>query len=134
MLLYCGEVNLKLLQTGEIYMKKILFSLIAMILFVTTANAESIIKSYYAYTIKDRSLDEMVARFESENATSNIKKLPGTKNAYFVTWNGSNGVEHYYVKLYAANKNTDMYIVSDADYDKDNNTLIMLEKTITITI
>ncbi len=100
-------------------MKKILKSfcvLSVLILFATAANAAGMIKDYHAYRIKNQNIRSVIPVVD--NVLSKevaVKKL--TRNAYYATYND----EHYYMKFYPALHDTDVYIVTDAKYDKDNN-------------
>ena len=90
------------------------------ILSVGTANAENIIKSYYAYVLKDIKIDTVKALINSAiQNEKGVRKLTGTANAYYLVYND----EHYYIKLYPAHKDTNIYIVADTNYDKSSNTL-----------
>ena len=100
-------------------MKKMLkglcvFSLL--VLFSAAANAAGMIKDYHAYRIKNQNIRTVVPVVD--NILSNeieVKKLTG--NAYYATY----GDEHYYMKFYPALHDTDVYIVTDGEYDKNNN-------------
>ena len=54
---------------------------------------------------------------------SDIIKLKGT-NTYYWTYKD----EHAYLRVYAANNNTDLYIVADTEYDENNNSITELLK------
>ncbi len=99
-------------------MKKILIVLIAIFTFATTANAANVIKNYKGYTIIGHQIEDIVAIINTaiENEKE-IKVLDGTPNAYYAVY----GEEHYFIKLYPANSNTHMYIVSDASYEVSDN-------------
>ena len=87
-----------------------------LILFSTTANAAGMIKDYHAYRIKDQNIRNVVPVVDNILSKEvEVKKLTG--NAYYATY----GDEHYYMKFYPALHDTDVYIVTDGDYDKDNN-------------
>ncbi len=82
----------------------------------TTANAASMIKDYHAYRIKDQNIRTVIPVVD--NILSNeveVKKL--ARNAYYATY----GDEHYYMKFYPALHDTDVYIVTDGEYNKDDN-------------
>lgn len=84
--------------------------------FAATANAAGMIKDYHAYRIKGQNIRTVVPIVDNLLSKEvEVKKL--TRNAYYATYNG----EHYYMKFYPALHDTDVYIVSDATYDKDNN-------------
>ncbi|MBQ3311406.1 hypothetical protein IJG72_04945 [bacterium] len=81
-----------------------------------TANAAGMIKDYHAYRIKDQNIRTVVPIVDNILSKEvEVKKLE--KNAYYATY----GDEHYYMKFYPALHDTDVYIVTDAEYDKDNN-------------
>ena len=87
-----------------------------LVLFSATANAAGMIKDYHAYRIKDQNIRTVVPIVDNIlNSEAEVKKL--AKNAYYATY----GDEHYYMKFYPALNDTDVYIVSDTDYDKNNN-------------
>lgn len=86
------------------------------VLFSTTANAAGMIKDYHAYRIKNQNIRTVVPVIDDilSNAVE-VKKL--ARNAYYATY----GDEHYYMKFYPALNDTDVYIVTDGYYDKNNN-------------
>ncbi len=100
-------------------MKKMLKSICTLsilVLFSVAANAAGMIKDYHAYRIKDQNVRTVVPVVD--NILSNeieVKKL--ARNAYYATYDGN----HYYMKFYPALHDTDVYIVTDADYDKESN-------------
>ena len=100
-------------------MKRILKSFCVVsifILFSTAANAAGMIKDYHAYRIKDKNIRTVVPIVDNILSKEiEVKKL--ARNAYYATY----GDEHYYMKFYPALHDTDVYIVTDAEYDKDNN-------------
>ena len=100
-------------------MKKILkgiFTLLLVVSFSATANAAGMIKDYHAYRIKNQNIRTVVPVVEDILSKEiDVKKLTG--NAYYATY----GNEHYYMKFYPALHDTDVYIVTDGEYDKDNN-------------
>ena len=100
-------------------MKKILKSfcvLALLIVFTATANAAGMIKDYHAYRIKGQNIRTVIPVVDSIlSRETAVKKL--TRNAYYATYND----EHYYMKFYPALHDTDVYIVTDAEYDKENN-------------
>ena len=100
-------------------MKKLLKGICVLsilVLFSAAANAAGMIKDYHAYRIKGANIRTILPVVDnilcSEAA---VKKLEG--NAYYATY----GDEHYYMKFYPALHDTDVYIVTDAEYDKDEN-------------
>ena len=100
-------------------MKRVLKSICALLLLVSfsaTANAAGMIKDYHAYRIKNQNIRTVVPVVDDILSTEvEVKKL--AKNAYYATY----GEEHYYMKFYPALKDTDVYIVTDGEYDKNNN-------------
>ncbi len=87
-----------------------------LVLFSATANAAGMIKDYHAYRIKDQNIRTVLPIVDNIlNSEAEVKKL--ARNAYYATY----GDEHYYMKFYPALNDTDVYIVSDTDYDKNNN-------------
>ncbi|MCQ2957395.1 MAG: hypothetical protein MJ180_00670 [Candidatus Gastranaerophilales bacterium] len=99
-------------------MKKILALIIAIFMFATNANAADMIKNYKAYTIIGHKVQEIADIFNQAIIDEKeIKRLKDNPNAYYGVYND----EHYYVKLYPANNNTNMYIVADVEYEQANN-------------
>ena len=100
-------------------MKKMLkgFCVVSLlVLFSATANAAGMIKDYHAYRIKNQNIRTVGPVVDSILGREiEVKKL--AKNAYYATY----GDEHYYMKFYPALLDTDVYIVTDAEYDKSNN-------------
>ena len=87
-----------------------------LVIFSATANAAGMIKDYHAYRIKNQNIRTVVPVVDSILGREiEVKKL--AKNAYYATY----GDEHYYMKFYPALLDTDVYIVTDAEYDKSNN-------------
>ena len=87
-----------------------------LVLFSATANAAGMIKDYHAYRIKGQNIREVVPVVDNLLSSEiQVKKL--ARNAYYATY----GDEHYYMKFYPALHDTDVYIVTDAEYDKDSN-------------
>ncbi len=85
-------------------------------LFSATANAAGMIKDYHAYRIKGQNIRTVVPIVDDILSKEvEVKKL--AKNAYYATY----GEEHYYMKFYPALRDTDVYIVTDGEYDKNNN-------------
>ena len=87
-----------------------------LILFSATANAAGMIKDYHAYRIKGQNIRTVVPVVDSILSNEvEVKKLG--RNAYYATY----GEGHYYMKFYPALQDTDVYLVTDEEYDKDNN-------------
>ncbi len=88
----------------------------SIIIFSATANAAGMIKDYHAYRIKDQNIRSVVPVVDNILSREiEVKKL--AKTAYYATYDN----EHYYLKFYPALNDTDVYIVTDAEYDKNNN-------------
>ena len=102
-------------------MKKFLrgiYVLSLLVLFSATANAAGMIKNYHAYRIKDQNIRKVVPVVDDILSKEvEVKKL--ARNAYYATY----GEEHYYMKFYPALHDTDVYIVTDGEYDKNNNSV-----------
>ena len=100
-------------------MKKLLKGICVLsllVIFSATANAAGMIKDYHAYRIKGQNIRTVVPVVDNILSREiEVKKL--ARDAYYATYDG----EHYYMKFYPALHDTDVYIVSDASYDKDNN-------------
>ena len=100
-------------------MKKLLkgiWVLSLLVLFSATANAAGMIKDYHAYRIKGQNIRTIVPIVDDILSKEvEVKKL--ARNAYYATY----GDEHYYMKFYPALHDTDVYIVTDGEYDKNNN-------------
>ena len=99
-------------------MKKLLKGICVLsllMLFSATANAAGMIKDYHTFRIKNQNIRKVVPIVDNILSKEvEVKKLTG--NAYYATY----GEEHYYMKFYPALHDTDVYIVTDAEYDKDN--------------
>lgn len=103
-------------------MKKMLKNICVLSLFVlfsATANAAGMIKDYHAYRIKNQNIRKVIPVVDDIlSKEAEVKKL--TRNAYYATY----GDEHIYMKFYPALHDTDVYIVTDTDYDKENNEVL----------
>ncbi len=87
-----------------------------LVLFSATANAAGMIKDYHAYRIKNQNIRTVVPVVDDILSKEvEVKKLG--RNAYYATY----GDGHYYMKFYPAMHDTDVYIVTDEEYDKENN-------------
>ncbi|MBP3848022.1 hypothetical protein J6I39_09790 [bacterium] len=88
----------------------------SLIIFAAAANAAGMIKDYHAYRIKGQNIRKVVPVVDyALGQEVAVKKL--ARNAYYATYDDG----HYYMKFYPALHDTDVYIVTDAEYDKDNN-------------
>ncbi len=82
----------------------------------TSANAAGMIKDYHAYRIKNQNIRNVIPVVDGILSKEvEVKKLE--RNAYYATY----GDGHYYMKFYPALHDTDVYLVTDEEYDKDNN-------------
>ena len=87
-----------------------------LVLFSASVNAAGMIKDYHAYRIKGQNIRTVVPVVDSILSQEvEVKKL--AKNAYYATY----GDGHYYMKFYPALQDTDVYLVTDEAYDKENN-------------
>ena len=100
-------------------MRKILKNICVLsllVVFSATANAAGMIKDYYAYRIKNQNIRTVVPVVDDILSREvEVKKLG--RNAYYATY----GEGHYYMKFYPALQDTDVYLVTDEEYDKENN-------------
>jgi len=108
-------------------MKKMLKGLCVLsllVLFSPNVDAAGMIKDYHAYRIKNQNIRKVVPVVDNIlTREADVKKL--TRNAYYASY----GDEHYYMKFYPALLDTDVYIVTDAAYDKENNDVIEFFKS-----
>ena len=87
-----------------------------LLLFSAAANAAGMIKDYHAYRIKNQNIRTVVPVVDDIlSKEAEVKKL--ARNAYYAAY----GDEHYYMKFYPALHDTDVYLVTDTEYDKNNN-------------
>ena len=100
-------------------MKKLLKGICVLsllVVFSATANAAGMIKDYHAYRIKNQNIRTVVPIVDDIlSREAEVKKLG--RNAYYATY----GTGHYYMKFYPALQDTDVYLVTDEAYDKNNN-------------
>lgn len=100
-------------------MKEILKGLCVVSLLVSfsaAANAAGMIKDYHAYRIKNQNIRTILPVVDNILSSEvEVKKL--AKDAYYATY----GDGHYYMKFYPALYDTDVYLVTDEEYDKENN-------------
>ncbi len=108
-------------------MKKMLKGLCVLsllVLFSPNVDAAGMIKDYHAYRIKNQNIRKVVPVVDNIlTREADVKKL--ARNAYYASY----GDEHYYMKFYPALLDTDVYIVTDASYDKENNDVIEFFKS-----
>ena len=100
-------------------MRKMLKSICALsllVVFTATAYAGGMIKDYHAYRIKNQNIRTVVPVVDDILSREvEVKKLG--RNAYYATY----GDGHYYMKFYPALQDTDVYLVTDEEYDKEKN-------------
>ena len=95
-----------------------------LVLFSAAANAAGMIKDYHAYRIKNQNIRTIVPIVDNILSREvEVKKL--ARNAYYATY----GDGHYYMKFYPALHDTDVYLVTDENYDKDNNDITAFFKS-----
>ena len=87
-----------------------------LVIFSAAANAAGMIKDYHAYRIKNQNIRTVVPVVDDILSKEvEVKKLG--RNAYYATY----GEGHYYMKFYPALHDTDVYLVTDEEYDKESN-------------
>lgn len=107
-------------------MKKF-FKLLVLVLLIAIANSgiasAEIKKNFYGYQVKDvkvkqlgNKIDSAIAAYKGDDS---FKPLENVNNAYIYTDPNCT----YYVKLYPANQNTNIYVVSNEKYDVEKNAL-----------
>ena len=107
-------------------MKKI-FKLFVLVLLITIANpgivSAEITKNFYGYQVKNVNIRQMGSEIDnaidSYKDDDKFKPLENVNNAYIYT----NPNCTYFLRLYPANQNTDIYVVSNEKYDVENNAL-----------
>ena len=105
-------------------MKKIL-NLLVLGLLVTLANSgvvsAEITKNFYGYQVKNVNVRELSSKInaaiDSYQGDDKFKPLESSSNAYIYTDSNCS----YFVKLYPADKNTNIYVVSNEKYDVEKN-------------
>ena len=106
---------------------KILF--VAICLMFTSANDSyaSTLKNFYAYQVKNVNIRELGAKtkevVDAYQSQDKFKPLENVQNTYIYSDKNKNS---YYVRFYPANKNTDIFVVSNEKYDVKNNDLTQL--------
>jgi len=106
-------------------MKNIIRFLAVFVLIVglsNTAFASSMLNNYYTYRIYNQNYNDVNAKLIEFGESINVKSktFPDIKYAYFRTKSDNT---HFFVKIYPANKDTDIFVVSDTKYDKNDNIL-----------
>ena len=106
---------------------KNLFKLLLLTILVTFINTgisyAGIMKNFYAYQIKginirdlSKSINSTIDAYKGEDKFKPLENVP---NAYIYSDEDSS----YFVRLYPANQNTNIYVVSNEKYDVDINDL-----------
>lgn len=107
-------------------MKKI-FKFLVLVLMVTFANSgivsAEITKNFYGYQVKNVNIRQLTYEIDrainSYRGNDKFKPLENVNNAYLYTDANCS----YFVKLYPANQNTNIYVVSNEKYDVEKNEL-----------
>ena len=105
-------------------MKKI-FKLLVLALIITFVNtgvvSAELAKNFYAYQVNDVNIRELSANIrnlvDSYNGSDAFVPLEKVSNAYIYSDDNCS----YFVRLYPANKNTNIFVVSNEKYDVENN-------------
>lgn len=109
-------------------MKKILAMLFMAILncvFISSVFGANPIKNYNSYSIIGERVEKVVPLMDNlVIGQKGVRRISGVENAYYLTYSN----EHYYIRFYPANTNTDVYIVSDGEYDKYSNAMTVFFK------
>ncbi|MBR1617511.1 hypothetical protein IJ670_05100 [bacterium] len=113
-------------------MKKIikaLFLVVMVAAFNSQIASASALKNFYAYQVKYtniRSLESEVKKeIEAYQGDDAFKPLENVKNAYIYTDDKST----YFLRLYPANENTNIFVVSNEKFDVEKNELTDVLKT-----
>ena len=107
---------------------KLMFLTVIFAFFNTGVVNAEITKNFYGYQVKNidyRQLtQEIDSAIEAYKGDDKFRPLANVSNAYIYTDSKST----YFVRLYPANKNTDIYVVSNEKYDVENNEMTDLFK------
>ncbi len=112
-------------------MKKIL-KLLFLVAFVLLINSNLVsaemVKNFYAYQVKNVNITRLAFDINSVisayKGSDNFTPLENVNNAYIYSDKNCS----YFVKLYPANKNTDVFVVSNEKYDVENNEMTQFLK------
>lgn len=100
---------------------RLLFLVIIVALVNTTVASAGMSKNFYAYQVKNVNIREFglatKVAIESYQGQDNYVPLKDVKNAYIY----SDEKCSYFIRLYPANQNTNIYVVSNEKYDVENN-------------
>ncbi len=107
-------------------MKKF-FKLLVLVLMIAIANSgiasAEITKNFYGYQVKNVNIRQLANEIDSAidayKDDDKFKPLDNVNNAYIYT----NPNCTYFLRLYPANQNTDIYVVSNEKYDVEKNAL-----------
>lgn len=110
-------------------MKKFL-KLLVLVMFISIANAciasAEITKNFYGYQVDNVNIRQLIFQINSAidayKGEDKFRPLENVNNAYLYTDSNCS----YFIKLYPANKNTNIYVVSNEKYDVKNNELTEL--------
>ena len=105
-------------------MKKIL-KFIVILVFITFTNSgivsAAVTKNFYGYQVKNVNIRDFRAQLndaiDSYQGTDKMTPLPNVLNAYIY----SDEKSTYFLRLYPANRNTNIYVVSNEKYDVNKN-------------
>ena len=110
-------------------MKKFL-NLLVLILLITFTNSgmasAAVTKNFYGYQVKNVNYRQLTIEInnaiEEYQSNDKFKPLPNVRNAYIYT----NPDCTYFVRLYPAKQNTNIYVVANEKYNVDKNELTEL--------
>ncbi len=106
------------------------FKLLVFVLLITFANSgivsAEITKNFFGYQVKNVNIRQLVYEIDSAIAAykgeDKFKPLENVSNAYIYTDPNCT----YFIRLYPANQNTNIYVVSNEKYDVENNEMTEL--------
>ena len=102
------------------FFKLLVFAVIITLVNTGVVSAE-LAKNFYAYQVNDVNIRELSANIrnlvDSYQGTDAFVPLENAANAYIYTDEKCS----YFVRLYPANKNTNIFVVSNEKYDVENN-------------
>ena len=107
-------------------MKKF-FRLLVLVLLITLVNSgivsAEITKNFYGYQVQNVNIRQLVyeidSAIEAYKGEDKFRPLENVSNAYIYTDPNCT----YFIKLYPANQNTNIYVVSNEKYDVEKNEL-----------
>ena len=107
-------------------MKKLL-KLLVLVIFISFTNSSTVLaeitKNFYGYQVNNVNIRELTAKIdaaiEAYQGNDKFKPLENVNNAYIYTDPNCS----YFVRLYPANQNTNIYVVSNEKYDVEKNAL-----------